>query len=328
MSLLRVQDLSTEFFTEEGVVKAVAGVSFDVEAGTVLGIVGESGSGKSVTALSILRLILPPGKTVAGSIALDGVDLLAVKERELRTIRGNRISMIFQDPLTSLNPVLRIGYQLEEAVLAHHDVKRQEARRRAVELLGEVGIHSPQAALNRYPHEFSGGMRQRVMIAMALINNPEILIADEPTTALDVTIQAQILNLMKNLKDEYRSSIILITHDLGVIAEMADDVIVMYAGRVFEKGRVDDIFYRSRNPYTWSLLQSIPRLDVQKGKLVPIEGLPPSLIDLPSGCPFHPRCRFAKEACIYKAPQLVRIADGHDSYCHFAAELSFEETNA
>jgi len=321
VALLEVENLKTQFPTEEGLVKAVDGVSFAVEKGKVLGVVGESGSGKSVTALSIMRLIPEPGKITEGSIRFDGTDLLSLSEKNMRKIRGNAISMIFQDPMTSLNPVFRIGSQLIEAVLTHNDVPRAEARRRAIQALAEVGIPEPEQALSRYPHEFSGGMRQRVMIAMALINNPALLIADEPTTALDVTIQAQILNLMRRLQREHGSSVILITHDLGVVAEMSDDVIVMYAGRIFESGTVDDIFYRSRNPYTYSLLRSIPRLDEDTDKLMAIKGIPPSLINLPPGCPFHPRCAFAKDVCRAKEPTLTVVGDGHASYCHFATEL-------
>lgn len=323
MALLKVENLKTYFNTEEGLVRAVDGVSFELEQGRVLGIVGESGSGKSVMSLSIMRLVPYPGKIVDGKIYFNGTDITRANEKTMQSIRGNKISMIFQDPMTSLNPVFKIGYQLAEAVLAHRQVSVAEARELAVKALKEVGIPDPEEALNRYPHEFSGGMRQRVMIAMALINNPAIVIADEPTTALDVTIQAQILELMHTLQKDFNSSIILITHDLGVIAEMSDDVIVMYAGRIFEKGSVEDIFYRSRNPYTFSLLESIPRLDLDQKKLKPIKGNPPSLISLPSGCPFHPRCEFAREVCRKKLPELVEVDKGHYSYCHFANEFKF-----
>lgn len=321
MSLLKVQNLKTYFHTEEGLVKAVDGVSFELHRGKVLGIVGESGSGKSVMSLSIMRLIPYPGRIVEGNIIFDGVDLTSASESKMQQIRGNRISMIFQDPMTSLNPVFKIGFQLIEAVRVHQRVSKREARELAVKVLREVGIPDAEDALNRYPHEFSGGMRQRVMIAMALINNPDVLIADEPTTALDVTVQAQILDLMRRLKDEHGSSVILITHDLGVVAEMSDEVIVMYAGRIFEKGSVDDIFYRTKNPYTFSLLRSLPRLDVEQKKLTPIRGNPPSLIDLPPGCPFQPRCDFAREICDKKTPELIEVGPEHHSYCHFAAEL-------
>lgn len=323
MTLLKVDNLKTHFFTEEGVVRAVDGVSFTLERGRVLGVVGESGSGKSVMSLSIMRLIPYPGRIVEGSIEFEGTSLLDLSETEMRRYRGNKISMIFQDPMTSLNPVFKIGYQLMEAVLTHNQVSKQEAREKAIQALKEVGIPDAEDSLNRYPHEFSGGMRQRVMIAMALINNPDVLIADEPTTALDVTIQAQILDLMRRLQREFNSAVILITHDLGVVAEMSDDIIVMYGGRIFEKGTVEDIFYRSRNPYTYSLLRSIPRLDEEEKELIPIKGNPPSLINLPPGCPFSPRCDFAKKICREKEPVLQQVGDGHYSYCHFATELTF-----
>ncbi len=321
MTLLKVENLTTKFFTEEGVVNAVNGVSFDLERGKILGIVGESGSGKSVMSLSILRLIPFPGRITDGRIFFDGEDITDASEERMRSIRGNRISMIFQDPMTSLNPVFKIGYQLTEAVLTHRDITYKEARELAIKSLAEVGIPEPEEAINRYPHEYSGGMRQRVMIAMALINNPDILIADEPTTALDVTVQAQILDLMQNLQREFNSSIILITHDLGVVAEVCDEVIVMYAGKVFEKGTVEEIFYKTGNPYTYSLLKSLPRLDIEQKKLTPIKGNPPSLINLPPGCPFEPRCDFAREICRQKLPEMKKISDGHYSYCHFANEL-------
>jgi oligopeptide/dipeptide ABC transporter ATP-binding protein len=323
MSLLRVENLKTQFFTEEGLVRAVDGVSFSLDRGKVLGIVGESGSGKSVMSLSIMKLVPYPGRIVEGSIYFEDRNLTNAPEEEMRKIRGNRISMIFQDPMTSLNPVFKIGFQLIEAVTTHKDVSAKEARDLAAKLLSEVGIPDPEEAMTRFPHEFSGGMRQRVMIAMALINNPDILIADEPTTALDVTVQAQILDLMRRLQKEFNSSIILITHDLGVVAEMSDDVIVMYAGRIFEKGSVEEIFYRTQNPYTFSLLRSIPRLDAEQKKLTPIKGNPPSLINLPTGCPFHPRCDFAKEICREKEPDLVQVEGEHYSYCHFAGELVY-----
>lgn len=323
MTLLEVENLQTQFLTEEGVVRAVDRVSFLLEKEKVLGIVGESGSGKSVMSLSIMRLVAEPGRIVGGEVLFKGVRLFDVSEKEMRSIRGNKISMIFQDPMTSLNPVFKVGSQLIEAVLTHNNVTIREAKERAITALEEVGIPDPRQALSRYPHEFSGGMRQRVMIAMALINNPEILIADEPTTALDVTVQAQILNLMRKLRSEHKSAVILITHDLGVVAEMCDEVIVMYAGRIFEKGTVEDIFYRTRNPYTYGLLKSIPRIDEEEKELVPIKGTPPSLIKLPSGCLFNPRCEFVKGICFKKEPKLNFIGNGHYSYCHFAQELNF-----
>ncbi|MCX7832225.1 MAG: ABC transporter ATP-binding protein [Actinobacteria bacterium] len=323
MAILKVENLKTHFFTEEGLVKAVDGVSFELERGKVLGIVGESGSGKSVMSLSIMKLIPYPGRIVEGKIYFDGKDITQANESEMQSIRGNRISMVFQDPMTSLNPVFKIGFQLVEAVRVHKKVSKKEALDMAVKILKEVGIPDAEEAINRYPHEFSGGMRQRVMIAMALINDPDILIADEPTTALDVTVQAQILDLMNRLKEEFNSSIILITHDLGVVAEMSDEVIVMYAGRIFERGSVEDIFYKSRNPYTYSLMRSLPRLDVDQKRLQPIKGNPPSLIRLPQGCPFHPRCELAKDICKKKVPELLKVGTNHYSYCHFAAELEF-----
>lgn len=324
MAILKVENLKTHFFTEEGLVKAVDGVSFELERGKVLGIVGESGSGKSVMSLSIMKLIPYPGRIVEGKIYFDGKDITRASESEMQSIRGNRISMVFQDPMTSLNPVFKIGFQLVEAVRAHKKVSKKEALDLAIKMLKEVGIPDAEEAVNRYPHEFSGGMRQRVMIAMALINDPDILIADEPTTALDVTVQAQILDLMNRLKEEFNSSIILITHDLGVVAEMSDEVIVMYAGRIFERGSVEDIFYKSRNPYTYSLMRSLPRLDVDQKRLQPIKGNPPSLIRLPQGCPFHPRCEIVKDICKKKVPELVKVGGNHYSYCHFAPELEFD----
>lgn len=323
MSLLEVRNLKTYFFTEEGVVRAVDGVSFSLERGKVLGIVGESGSGKSVTALSIMRLVSEPGRIIEGEVIFNGKNLLNLPENEMQRVRGDRISMIFQDPMTSLNPVFKIGYQLVESVTHHNSVSREEALKRAVSILKEVGMPVPHETIKRYPHEYSGGMRQRAMIAMALINNPDILIADEPTTALDVTIQAQILDLIKRMQAEFGSAVILITHDLGVVAEMCDEVIVMYAGRIFEKGSSEGIFYRSRNPYTYSLLKSIPRLEVKEEKLIPIKGIPPSLIRLPTGCPFHPRCEFAKKICREKTPTLNEVESKHFSYCHFAKSLAF-----
>ena len=297
MPLLEVTDLQTHFFTEDGLVKAVNGVSFHVEKGETLGIVGESGSGKSVTSLSVMRLIPnPPGKIVGGKILFDGEDLLTYDEDEMRKIRGKNIAMIFQDPMTSLNPVLTIGRQLTETLELHLRMTGREARRRAAELLSLVGIPSPEKRLDDYPHQFSGGMRQRVMIAMALSCNPDLLIADEPTTALDVTIQAQILELINKLKSELEMAVLIITHDLGVVARMADRINVMYAGRIVEEGPTGQIFADPRMPYTIGLLQSIPRLDEERGRrLNPIRGLPPDLINLPEICPFSPRCDFVQD---------------------------------
>jgi oligopeptide transport system ATP-binding protein len=317
--LLEVRDLETHFRTQDGVVKAVNKVSFHVNRGETLGIVGESGCGKSVTSLSIMRLIPnPPGKIVGGQILFDGEDLVQMSEEEMRHIRGNRIAMIFQDPMTSLNPVLTIGRQITESLELHMKLSKREATSRATELLDMVGIPSPGKRLDNYPHQFSGGMRQRVMIAMALSCNPELLIADEPTTALDVTIQAQILELINRLREELDTAVIMITHDLGVVAGMTDRVTVMYAGGVVEEGPTKEIFANPRMPYTIGLLRSIPRLDEERGrKLTPIRGLPPSLVDLPQICPFSPRCDYVQEACLNQVPQLRSVAADHRSACLF-----------
>jgi len=317
--LLEVIDLQTHFRTEDGLVRAVNGVSFSVDKGETLGIVGESGSGKSVTSLSVMRLIPnPPGKIVGGKILFDGEDLLTYDEDEMRKIRGKNIAMIFQDPMTSLNPVLTIGRQITESLELHLRLTGKEARRRAAELLALVGIPSPEKRLDDYPHQFSGGMRQRVMIAMALSCNPDLLIADEPTTALDVTIQAQILELINKLKEELGMAIIIITHDLGVVAGMADRVNVMYAGRVIEEGPTDQIFADPRMPYTIGLLQSIPRLDEERGRrLNPIRGLPPDLINLPELCPFAPRCDFVQDTCYQQVPPLRPVEPNQRAACLF-----------
>ncbi len=293
--LLRVEDLRVEFPTEDGVVHAVDGITYQVFAGRTLGIVGESGSGKTVSSLTTLGLTRRQGARVSGRILFDGEDLLTLPEDRLRAIRGNDIAMIFQDPLSSLHPLYRVGRQLTEAVRAHQQVSTAQARERAIELLGLVGIPDPSRRVDEYPHEFSGGMRQRAMIAMALANEPKLLIADEPTTALDVTVQAQILALMERLQRELGMAIVIITHDLGVVAEMADDIAVMYAGRIVETTSAAGIFAAPEHPYTWGLLKSIPRLDAPRDEdLVPIPGTPPSLINPPSGCHFHPRCRYAQ----------------------------------
>ncbi len=317
--LLEVKNLETHFYTQDGVVKAVNNVSFHVDKGETLGIVGESGSGKSVTSLSVMRLIpSPPGKIVGGQILFDGDDLVKYSEDEMRNIRGKDIAMIFQDPMTSLNPVLTIGRQITEALELHMKMTGREARNRAAELLAMVGIASPEKRLDDYPHQFSGGMRQRVMIAMALSCNPQLLIADEPTTALDVTIQAQILELIGRLQDELGMAVIIITHDLGVVAGMADRVNVMYAGRVIEEGPTDQIFADPRMPYTIGLLQSIPRLDEQRGhRLDPIRGLPPDLINLPQVCPFSPRCDFVQDVCYEQVPPLRPVANNQRAACLF-----------
>jgi peptide/nickel transport system ATP-binding protein len=318
-ALLRVEDLKVEFPTEDGLVKAVDGVTYQLEAGKTLGIVGESGSGKTVSSLTTLGLTRRQGARISGKIIFDGRDLVALKEDELRAIRGNDIAMIFQDPLSAMHPLYRVGKQLIEAVLAHRDVGRSAARARAIELLGLVGIPDPARRVDAYPHEFSGGMRQRAMIAMALANEPKLLIADEPTTALDVTVQAQILALMERLQRELGMAILIITHDLGVVAEMADDIAVMYAGRIVETGSAEAIFAKPQHPYTWGLLRSIPRLNRSRDEeLVPIFGTPPSLIRPPSGCHFHPRCPYAQPEHARIDPQLEPLADESS---HFVACL-------
>jgi oligopeptide/dipeptide ABC transporter ATP-binding protein len=306
MPLLEVEDLRTTFVTDDGIVRAVDGVTFSVDRGKTLGIVGESGSGKTVTCLTIMGLNDRRTSASEGSARLDGIELLTSDSRELRALRGGRISMIFQDPMTSLNPVKTIGWQLAEAVLVHRGVSRKEARELSIEALRSVQIPHPEKRIEDYPHQFSGGMRQRVMIAMALINEPDVVIADEPTTALDVTTQAQILELMKQLQGERGMAIIMITHDLGVVAELADDVIVMYGGQIVEHASAADIFYRPRHPYTWGLLGSLPRVDVEAERLVQIPGQPPSLLRPPSGCRFHPRCAFALDVCVTDVPELRR----------------------
>jgi oligopeptide transport system ATP-binding protein len=321
--LLSVRDLRTQFFTADGVVKAVDGVSFDLYPGQTLGIVGESGCGKSQTVLSIMRLIpTPPGKIVGGQVLFEGQDLLTMRDEQIRRVRGRKIAMIFQDPMTSLNPVLTVNKQIGEALQLHMGMNAGQARTRVIELLDLVGIPSAKARVDDYPHQFSGGMRQRVMIAMALSCNPQLLIADEPTTALDVTIQAQILDLIKNLAQEFGTATILITHDLGVVAGMCDDIMVMYAGRVIERSSVFDLYKDPCHPYSMGLLRSVPRLDeVRKERLVPIEGLPPDLIELPDNCPFHPRCIYAADKCRAEMPPLLDVSregqSGHEAACWF-----------
>ena len=327
MALLDVKDLSTSFRTEDGIVKAVEGVSFAVEKGQTLGIVGESGSGKSVTCLTIMGLNAKRNTITSGEALWKGDDLLTMKPSDLRQVRGNDISMIFQDPMTSLNPVLTIGRQLIEAVLLHRDVTKKVARARAVELLGAVGIPRAQTRIDDYPHQFSGGMRQRVMIAMALINDPDLLIADEPTTALDVTTQAQILALMKRLQEDFGSAIIMITHDLGVVAELADDVFVMYAANVVEQATVYDLFNQPQHPYTWGLMGSLPRLDADVERLTQIPGQPPSLLNPPRGCRFHPRCPYVMEVCKTTVPALKPTSrdPNHFEKCHLDEETKERE---
>jgi oligopeptide transport system ATP-binding protein len=311
-----VHDLKTQFFTPEGVVKAVDGVSFELNAGETLGIVGESGSGKSVTALSLMRLIPPPGRVVGGRVMYDGNDLTKLSEAEMQGIRGESIAMIFQDPMTSLNPVFRVGWQVGEPLVLHRAESKAKAFASAIAVLAKVGIPSPGDRARDYPHHFSGGMRQRAMIAMGLTTTPKVLIADEPTTALDVTIQAQILELLRNVNREFGTATILITHNLGVVAGMCERVMVMYAGRIVESGPTEDVFAHPKHPYTWSLLRSIPRLDADRREaLKPIEGLPPDLIDLPTGCAFHPRCPFAVDRCSRDTPALNRVGDTQLAAC-------------
>lgn len=317
MSLLQIKDLRTSFFTYAGEVKAVDGISFNVDSGEAVAVVGESGCGKSATALSIMRLIPnPPGRIVGGKILFDGEDLITKTEREMQDIRGNKISMIFQDPMTSLNPVLTVGLQITEALELHQGMNRRDARARAIEMLRLVGIPNADSRISQYPHQFSGGMRQRAMIAMALSCNPKLLIADEPTTALDVTIQAQIIELMKDLRDRLGTAIILITHDLGVVARLCKRVVVMYAGIIVEEGPVRDIYYRPKHPYTWGLLNSIPRLDAEeKKRLVPIHGAPPDLLNPPKGCPFFARCSWALQVCAEHRPPMTDLDPGHRAAC-------------
>jgi len=321
--VLEVEDLTVDFPTDDGIVHAVRGVNFTLERGQVLGIVGESGSGKSVTSLAIMRL-LPKTARIGGAVRYDGRDILALPEKEMCQVRGREIAMIFQDPMTSLNPVYTIGWQLAEAVRAHHDVTKQEAWTRAVNLLELVGIPRARDRARNYPHEFSGGMRQRVVIAMAMANDPDVIIADEPTTALDVTVQAQILETLATAQAETRAAIVLITHDLGVVAGMADDVLVMYAGKPVEIGTVDEIYYHTRMPYTLGLLGSLPRLDAGGDeRLTPIQGSPPSLINLPPGCPFSPRCPLSRAHCDEVEPDLRPVVGAaHLAACHYAEELS------
>ena len=318
--LLRVEDLRTYFELGAGTLRAVDGVSFALHPGRVLGIVGESGSGKSATALSIMRLIDPPGRIVGGRVLFKEQDLTRLSEREMEALRGNRIGMVFQNPMTSLDPSFRIGQQIAETLITHERLSPAEARRRTIELLRLVGIPDGERRYDDYPHQFSGGMRQRVLIAAAIACKPDVLIADEPTTALDVTIQAQILRLLADLQRRLGSAMVLITHDLGVIAAMADEVLVMYAGRVVELADVDTIFHAPKHPYTRGLLQSLVRLeDGRDSVLQPIAGAPPNLIDLPPGCPFRPRCIHAVERCATELPPLRSIGSGHRVACHLAA---------
>ncbi len=315
--LLEVKDLQTYFSTRDGVVKAVDGISYDINEGETVGIVGESGCGKSVSALSILRLVPdPPGKIVGGELIFDGKDLLKLKEKEMQRIRGNDITMVFQEPMTSLNPVLTIGRQVSEPIELHRNMDKKKALQESIKVLDSVQIPASESRVGSYPHQFSGGMRQRVMIAMALCCNPKLLIADEPTTAIDVTIQAQLLELMKQLTLDIGTALIVITHNLGVVARYADRVNVMYAGRIVEKGSAKEIYDDPRHPYTIGLLKSVPRLDQKvKEKLIPIEGLPPDLSDLPTGCSFRPRCIHTIDRCREEYPELTPISDGHYKAC-------------
>ncbi len=313
--LLQVKNLSTSFNVESGEVRAVNGISFNLDKGKVLGIVGESGSGKSVTAYSIMRILVEPGRITGGQILFNGEDIVKYSKKQMREFRGKRISIIFQDPMTSLNPVYTIGNQLREAILLHTDRNREQANARALEMLQLVGVNDPEKRLKQYPHELSGGMRQRVMIAMALACEPDILIADEPTTALDVTIQAQILELMQSLQKKLGMAIIMITHDLGVIASMCDEIIVMYAGRICERGTADEIFYNPRHEYTKGLLRSIPRLGTKHEKLVPIAGSPVDLTNMPKGCAFASRCDRAMKICLEQLPDELPINDEHLASC-------------
>jgi len=315
-TLLEVKDLHVSFNTYAGEVQAVRGVTFDLKQGESLAIVGESGSGKSVTSQAIMKLIpTPPGVYKNGQILFDGKDLVKLSNKEMESVRGSSIGMIFQDPMTSLNPTMTVGKQIAEGLIKHHGLSKAEALNRAVEMLKLVGIPTPEMRIKQYPHEFSGGMRQRVMIAIALACSPKLLIADEPTTALDVTIQAQILDLMKDLQQKLDTSIIIITHDLGVVADMAQRVVVMYAGQIIEQGTVDEIFYNPQHPYTWGLLKSVPRLDSKGHRLDSIDGTPPDLLDPPKGCPFAARCQYAMEVCVNHYPDETVITKDHKVHC-------------
>ena len=328
MALLEVKDLRTSFFTDAGEVKAVNGVSFNLERGKVLGIVGESGSGKSVTAYSIMQILASTGKIVGGSIKLDGQELVGAGEKVMRTVRGNKVSIIFQDPMTSLNPTHTIGHQIMEAILLHTGRTKKQAHERAIEMLRLVNINEPEKRMKQYPHELSGGMRQRVVIAMALACEPDILIADEPTTALDVTIQAQILERMTSLQKELGMAILMITHDLGVVAQMCDEVIVMYAGSICEQGTADEIFYNPAHEYTKGLMRSIPTTNTFGQKLHPITGTPIDLLNMPAGCPFAPRCDAAMKICIKQNAERMGINCDHAAACWMNVKAAMENQSA
>jgi peptide/nickel transport system ATP-binding protein len=323
-NFLQVRDLRVHFPTDDGVVKSVDGLSFSLDRGKTLGIVGESGSGKSVTSLSIMGLHKAGTARISGEVLLDGQDLISSSPEEVRLLRGKRMAMIFQDPLSAMHPFYTVGDQIVEAYRVHNKVSKQVARKHAIEMLDRVGIPEPDKRVDAYPHQFSGGMRQRAMIAMALSCDPDLLIADEPTTALDVTVQAQILDLIRDLQREFNSAVIIITHDLGVVAELADDIQVMYAGRAIEYGTAEDIFDRPQHPYTWGLLGSMPRIDQERTeRLIPIKGSPPSLINVPPGCAFNPRCNYAHlngGASETEVPQLLDVGGGHQVACHLSAE--------
>ncbi len=323
--ILQVKDLHTSFFTDNGEVQAVNGVNFNLKAGETMGIVGESGSGKSVTAYSIMQILAETGKVTQGEILFNGENILNWNEKQLEKFRGEKISIIFQDPMTSLNPTFTIGWQLIEAIRLHTDKDKKQAWDRAVEMLTLVGVNEPEARMKQYPHELSGGMRQRIMIAMSLCCEPDVLIADEPTTALDVTIQAQILELMQDLQKKLGMAIIIVTHDLGVIASMCDEIMVMYGGRVCERGSADDIFYRPAHEYTKGLLRSIPRADNMKEKLIPIGGTPINMLNLPQGCAFCPRCANAMKICLRKKPDEIVVGEGHKAACFMNVKEAFEE---
>ncbi len=325
-NLVEVKNLEVSFFTYAGEVKAVRGISYNLKPGEVMGIVGESGSGKSVSSYGLMGIIPEPGRVIGGQILFEGQDVTAMSEKELLKIRGRDISMIFQDPMTSLNPLFTIGNQIEESLKKHTSMNKDERQKRMVDLLTLVGINQPEKRLKQYPHEFSGGMRQRVMIAMALACDPKLLIADEPTTALDVTIQAQILELLKELKDKIHMGIVFITHDLGVVSDICDSISVMYAGTIVESGSSDQIFYEPRHPYTWGLLASVPKIDTDEHqRLIPIEGNPVDLINPPAGCPFAPRCKHCMKICIDQAPPQCQVEEGHMAACWLPVKEAREE---